>query len=55
MLYRQPQSLAAFEILIFSVWLLTIAFVGFYIIGWQYQYMDLEYHNLYYIKHRDTM
>ena len=55
MLYRHPQSLATFEILIFSVWLLTIAFVGFYIIGWQYQYMDLEWKNLYYIKHRDKM
>jgi hypothetical protein len=55
LLYQRPQALAVFEILIFGVWLLTIIVVGFWFIGWQGIYMDLEWRELLYIKNRDKM
>ena len=35
LLYKRPQSLAAFEFLIFSIWLLTIIVVGYWFLAWQ--------------------
>jgi hypothetical protein len=52
LLYKSPQSLVVFELLISLIWLFTIIVVGLCFIGWQGQYLELEWRELLYIKNR---
>jgi hypothetical protein len=53
MLYRRPQVLVTFELLISLVWLLTIIVIGLCFIGWENQRSDLEWRELLYIKNHE--